>query len=206
MKFLRDSDDEKKGLAKFFYNQKLRWTHGFVPGWYDLKRGLKNLVRWFPHVWKHRDWDGQYTIDMLIASLTFQRERLSKYSHEIDETLLPKIVDIDLVLSLLKKVQDESNYTDHINEYYDKLYGEDEMYFEPFKKSQEDREALGEFDDKSDVLYTMRSSREDKLGEEAYEKYRTEWAVKMKAAEAERVVDRVKAFTIMATNIDGWWE
>ena len=206
MKFLRDEEKEKKGLAKFFYMQKLRWTHGVVPGWYDLKKGIRNLIAWFPHVWKYREWDGSYTIDMLIASLSFQRDRLKNYSREIDETLQPKIADIEEVLRLLMKHQDESIYTDPIREYYDNLYGEDEMYFEPFKKTQEDRDALGEFDDEGDTLFTMKSTREDKLGEEEYEKYRTEWAAKMKEADEERETDRKRAFEIIAEKLPGWWE
>ena len=206
MKFKRDPEKEKKGLRKFFYMMRLRWTHGMIPSWYDFKRGIKNLRRWFPHVWKYADWDGHYTIDLLIASLEFQRKRLQNFSREIEENLLPKIELLTTAIDLLKKCQDESNYHDSIDAHFDAIYGEDEMYFEPFKKTQEDRDAMGEYDDESDTLYRMRSTREDKLGKEEYEKYSTERKIMRDAANAQLEADRKKAFEIIAGHIPTWWE
>lgn len=199
-------ENEKKGLAKFFYMLKLKWKFGVPEKLYNLREGIKNLIVWFPTVWKHRTWDGDYTISILVRSLELQRDRLRDHSREIDETLFPKIADIETVIRLLKKTQDEFNYTQSIYDHYDSIYGEDEMYFEPFKKTQEDRDALGEFDDPGDTLYTMKTTREDKLGEEEYEKYRTEKMEKLIKAEEERDADRKRAFQIIAENIESWWE
>jgi len=207
---LRSEKKEKKGIARFLYYQKLRYDHGIAPAWYDFIKGLKNLIRWFPHIWKYRDWDGDYTIDMLIASLTFQRNRLRDYSNEVEESLSIKIQDIEEVIALLTKIKDESNYTEHINQHYDELFGEDEMYFVPTTHTKEELDDIGEDDDLDEdgepKFYFMKSTREDKLGEEEYQKYREEWYKNIKAAEAQREADRKRAFEIIANQLESWWE
>lgn len=207
---LRTGREKRKGIKKFLYNMRLRWEHGIVPGWYDFKRGIKNLVRWFPHVWKYADWDGDYTLDMLIASLNFQLKRLETYSMEVDETLEPKIKDIKEVIRLLTKVKDENIYTDEIYEYYDSIYGEDEMYFVPYIRSEEElvkHGKEGNYNKNGEPLYySMESTRKDKLGKEEYEKYSKERMEKIKKAMEQRDADRKRAFEIIAENIDGWWE
>jgi len=206
----KSNKEEKKGLARFFYYQKLRWSHGILPSWYDFKKGLKNLVRWFKPVWAYRDWDGNYTINILIASLTFQRDRLRDYSNEIEDTLQPKIQDIEEVIDLLTKIQDESNYNSHINDHYDDLLGEDEVYFVPLEHSIEELNNIGEDSDIDEngepKFYTMKTTREDKLGTEEYQKYRAEWSKNIRAAEAQREADRKRAFEIIANNIESWWD
>ncbi len=37
-------------------------------------RGVKNLWRWFPVIWKDRDYDHVFTYDVLIKKLEFQRD------------------------------------------------------------------------------------------------------------------------------------
>ena len=37
-------------------------------------RGIKNLWRWFPVIWKDRDYDHVFTYDVLIKKLEFQRD------------------------------------------------------------------------------------------------------------------------------------
>ena len=52
MKFLEEDEEELKGFRKWLYGMKLRWTHGIIPSIYDIKWGIKNLIKWFPHIWK----------------------------------------------------------------------------------------------------------------------------------------------------------
>ena len=193
---LRKENKERKGLALFFYRTRIIFTYGIIPSWWDFKRGLRNLRIWFPHVWNYADYDGVYTIEMLIASLEFQRDRLKNYSREIPESLSEKISDIELVIALLKKSKDSSNYTSDITKHFDDIYGEDEMYFKPFK-----------FDENNNpILFSMESTRKDSLSTEEYEKYLEE--SKQMNDEAMKLMedDRKKAFLIIAEKITGWWE
>lgn len=40
----------------------------------DFVRGVKNLWRWFPIIWKDRDWDQHYIYDLIRKKLEFQAE------------------------------------------------------------------------------------------------------------------------------------
>lgn len=164
--------------------------------WYDFKRGIKNIRRWMPQVWSYADWDGYYTMNMLITSLKFQKKRLEEYSQEIDETLLPKIEKIGLVISLLEKSNDESNYTDPIREYFDKIYGPYDIRWDPSKKDENGKIST----------YRMVTSYEEKLSPEEYEAYRTEYLERSKQAYAQIIEDRRIALKIIAEDIDSWWE
>lgn len=192
---IRFDREERKGISKFFYMMKLRWKFGFIPSFYDIKWGVKNLRRWFKTIWNYRDWDGNYTIDVLIKSLEFQRDRLKYFSYEVDESLQPKIDRIEKTIYLLKRSQDESIYTDPIYKYYDEKYGEDEMYFVPIDKTYN-----------GEKLSEMRTSRQDELEPEEYEAYRREKYKKLRSAERARLRDRETAFRIIHKSIDRWWE
>ena len=196
MKFLEEDEEELKGFRKWLFGLKLRWTHGIIPSIYDIKWGIKNLIKWFPHIWKWRSWSGDSTMDLLIQSLKFQKERLRDHSYEIDETLQPKILMLQEVIDLLVKSNDDMIYTDPINKFYDDLYGEDEMSFEPI-----------EYDEKGKPkLFRMTNTRETQLGPEGYEKYREEWIAKVIEANKELIEDRKKAMNLIANYIHEWWE
>lgn len=42
--------------------------------------GVKNLIRWFPTIWKDRDYDHYYIMEILKKKLEFQAESTRKYS------------------------------------------------------------------------------------------------------------------------------
>jgi hypothetical protein len=51
-------------------------------GWkiVDISRSIKNIIRWFPIIWKDRDWDESYIYTILQTKLKFQ----SKYIGDRD--------------------------------------------------------------------------------------------------------------------------
>lgn len=78
--------------------------------WLDFKRGIKNLVKFFPVIWKTNDWDWRTIIDVQ----KFQLERLLKSikeGNEIDETRIPKEKDIERCLELINNLI-EDNYAE----------------------------------------------------------------------------------------------
>ena len=72
----------------------------------DIPRGMSNLFKFFPVVWRFRPWDYSFNLDLLLRSL--------KYTHscidigvEVDETRIPKVEAIDRVVVLIDR---------HVNE------------------------------------------------------------------------------------------
>ena len=41
----------------------------------DFTRGVKNLWRWFPVIWKVRDYDGHYIFEMIRVKLQHQAKK-----------------------------------------------------------------------------------------------------------------------------------
>lgn len=87
----------------------------------DFICGVKNLIRWFPTIWKDRDWDAHFIWDIMIQKLKFQ----SKYIREKDFHLNAKR-DSEIMMTcvrLMEKIKSE----EYVMEYMD--YHESEFNF-----------------------------------------------------------------------------
>ena len=47
----------------------------------NLKHGVLNLIKWFPIIWKDRDWDQQFLYEMLKFKLEQMQNFQRKYGH-----------------------------------------------------------------------------------------------------------------------------
>ena len=105
-------ENEKVG---FLENIRLWWK--FDGRYYhkDFVKGVKNLIRWFPVIWKDRDWDYRYIWDLNIQKLKFQ----SKYIGNNDNHTRAKR-DAQIMMTcvrLMEKIKDNDYEVEH-QEYY----------------------------------------------------------------------------------------
>ena len=105
-------ENEKVG---FLENIRLWWK--FEGRYYhkDFVNGVKNLIRWFPVIWKDRDWDYRYIWDLNIQKLKFQ----SKYIGKNDNHTRAKR-DAQIMMTcvrLMEKIKDNDYEVEH-QEYY----------------------------------------------------------------------------------------
>lgn len=56
----------------------------------DIIKGVQNIVYYFPVIWKDRDWDYDFILDLLKAKLIKQRDYLQKENLVVET---PKIVE-----------------------------------------------------------------------------------------------------------------
>lgn len=68
--------------------------------YYDIKVGIKYLIKYFPIVWKTRDWDYHYLFVMMKFQLELLLKRIKK-GNEVDETRISKEKDIQKCIDLL---------------------------------------------------------------------------------------------------------
>lgn len=61
-----------------FENIKLWWKYEGQYYHKDFAQGVKNLWRWFPVIWKDRDWDDSFIFDILIQKLKNQSDYIGK--------------------------------------------------------------------------------------------------------------------------------
>ena len=88
-----------------------------------IEYGVKNLYKWFWVIWKDRDWDHYYILQVLKFKLEKQADHLSERNwHESSKR------EAELMMTcvrLINKLQNE--------EYYDELYNLDERSPEALK-------------------------------------------------------------------------
>lgn len=69
-----------------------------------LKR-VKNLIRWFPIIWKDQDWDDFYIFEILKFKLKNQAEYISYHDRHVSAKRDAEIMM--LCVRLIEKIQDE---------------------------------------------------------------------------------------------------
>ena len=108
--------DSKKWYWKVY--QWFRWEAKYFP--LRFKTGIKNLWKWFPVIWKDRDWDHHYIFEILKFKLENQAKHLHEFGyHESAQR------DAELMMTcvrLIEKIQNEDYYEEMYN--YEKLTSE----------------------------------------------------------------------------------
>jgi len=85
----------------------------------DFYRGLKNLWRWFPTIWKDRDWDDSFIFEIIKVKLEHQaksigdRDRHTRAKRDSDR--------MRLVAKLIKLQQDDFYHMEYMD-YHDAKY------------------------------------------------------------------------------------
>jgi len=77
---------------KQMVNSEYWWRWEFYRSkYYDTKRAIKNLIKYFSVVTKMCSWDSHSMVEMMHFQAKTLLNNLEKYSYECDETLVPKI-------------------------------------------------------------------------------------------------------------------
>lgn len=106
--------------TNIFYRPYLWWIH---EGKYIHKtffRGIKNLIKWFPVIWKDRDWDDHYIFEVLKFKLNKQADYIGGRGNHLNAKRDAEIMR--LVNKLIELHQDEfyaMEYMDYHNTEYD---------------------------------------------------------------------------------------
>jgi len=113
----------------------------------DFANGVKNLIRWFPTIWKDRDWDDHFIWNIMVQKLKFQ----AKYIGDRDfHTSAKRDAEIMMTcVELMERIKSEyygmefMDYQDSTFEFVDsdipgnkelKITENSEQYDEFFKK------------------------------------------------------------------------
>lgn len=112
----KDSAWDRKGIFPFIW----RNTHWRLK---EFIRGVKNIFRWVPTLYRDRDWDHSYILTILQKKIEFQRKEIiyANRHTQVDRDNR----DMTIVLNLIERVRDEY----YANEYFD--YSETKLMFEP---------------------------------------------------------------------------
>jgi hypothetical protein len=187
------------------YKIKLWWE--FEGRYYhkDFVRGIKNLFRWLPTIWKDRDWDSYYIYEIIRVKLEHQ----AKYIGDRDFHTRAKtdVEKMRLVSKLIKLQQDDfydMEYMDYHNTKYDFIpTDETEKWF-----TMEDTLISENFDDyfkKYPRQYKRVMSGEiNRYGRPIEDKDKKEIAMEIANENQDRC--RKLIFKIMESEIERWWD
>lgn len=91
--------------------------------YYNIKRGIQNFIYWLPVIWKDRDWDSYYILEILRKKIIKQAEynlKVDRYvgaSHDSQRMML--------CARLIEKVNSEYYHLESTEYYQDKILTED---------------------------------------------------------------------------------
>lgn len=122
-KIVRFPDDVKTYGLKYAFQKEY-----IDPWWRPLQYGVQNLIKYFPVIWKDRDWDYCFWIDMNIKKLESMEDSIRNHSHHLycgrDADNIKKAV---LALKRLR----EDDYHENAFKNHNKKYGKLRMDFCP---------------------------------------------------------------------------
>jgi hypothetical protein len=171
----------------------------------DFIRGIKNLWKWFPTIWKDRDWDDHFIYEILRVKI----ENQAKYISDRDLHVSAKrdAERMRLVARLIKIQQDET-YAMEYMEYHETKF--DFIPTDETKKwyTMEDEivsERFDEFFKKYPRQYTRVLSGEvNRYRRPAEEKDKKLIAMEISHENHER--SRELLFKILNSHIERWWD
>lgn len=156
---------------------------------YDIPRGIKNLVQWFPIIWTDRNWDYYFIYKILHKKLDLTEKHIrSNDNHTNSQKDADKIKECVLLLErLLKDDYHENAFIAHT-----KKWGEAELVFSDVENNP-DLQSI-------DVIYKTVKTPEDKKKQyKDFKRAMTHWEY-LKRQDVDRLFD------IMKRNIQTWWD
>jgi hypothetical protein len=102
-----------------------KWEAKYTP--YRFKNGVKNLWKWFPVIWKDRDYDHNFIFEILKFKLNNMANRFEQTNRFVDSE--GQVFKLRTCVRLIQKLQD-GYYTTEMHEYW-----ENEMRMEPIEGS-----------------------------------------------------------------------
>lgn len=157
----------------------------FVDPYYETKQGIKNIIKWFPVIWKDRDYDHDYIYSVLLFKLKKQRDYIAKREWRN----YGNVEEMNLVIYELEKSRED--YSSEAIKGHDAKWGEFKYEF-----------IESEFANCSELIDT----REKYLTEAEYADMQEDFRNRIRLSRIKYESDRINAFTLLGKYIPNWWD
>jgi hypothetical protein len=179
-----------------------RWLKWELPNYPRVfVEGVRNLIRWFPIVWKDRDWDTHY----IWQVLKFKIKNQAKYIGEKDRHMSAKrdSEKMNLCVSLMDKIQNEY-YSSEYHDYQDNKFHWDDCkdmseYCE--LRIEELSENLDEYFKKYPLIYKKVVNAEKNIF-----RIDDKRGIAMNIGHINHQRAKKLLFNILENNIECWWD
>lgn len=163
-------------------------------------RSIKNLYRWFPIIWKDRDWDDYYIFEILkfklqnTAHYTESRKWFVGHEHEAAR--------IRLCIKLIERIQDE---------YYTMEYMDYETSILKFVPRSEDHPGSYELEieiteDKLDEYFAKYPKTYKRATEQIPDDTENRKRIVLRMGHMQHEKAKRLLFNILNKHIESWWE
>lgn len=185
----------------------------FIPQWWNhegrylprkVKIGVKNLIYWFPIIWKDRNWDDSFIFDIIKHKLSAQAEYIGGRDRHTRAQLDAK--RMRLCVKLMGLVQDEF-YSSEYSDYHKTKHWFADIPEKPGYSSWESRLLEENFDDyfkKYPLIYKRVLNGEGIFDREGREDDKQIIGMNIGHINHDRA--RKLLFKIMEENIERWWD
>ena len=190
----------------FFRRIYLWWDHDGKYYHKYLKQGVKNIIYWFPIIWKDRDWDSHYIFEILQHKLTAQAKYIGDRDFHTRAKLDAK--RMKLCVSLIKKVQEEDYVIEHMDYHKDRVWFTDckDRPGSSLYNSEEVWENYDEYFKKYPLIYKRVMKGEGPFTLNGRDETELKKVIAMNIAHLNHDRARKLLFKIMEENIEGWWD
>lgn len=159
---------------------------------YNIPNSIRNLITWFPIIWKDRNWDYVFIFHILKFKISLTRKRIEKYDRHVGSKRYVKDMKIaETVLDRLIKDNYEENY---LKSHYEK-WGEIEITSKPVEGTS------GKFQ-----LYELDHKMKNVKTKEDKEQEKKEFSLKLKKARNQRKSELKFLFEFLNKKIEQWWD
>lgn len=183
-----------------------RWAINDLPYLHlELARGFKNLWRWFPVIWKDRDWDDHYIFEILKTKLRNQADYIG--TRNIHTTAKRDAEIMNLCANLMERVQEEFYRMEYMD-YHECQYNWLDIEDKPEHKQMEIKQISEKFDEffakhKSAVKRIV-NNKKYQIFELTEDDYKQRLAMNVSYYNHRRA--KKLMFELMSRNIERWWD
>ena len=176
----------------------IKWDLKHFPR--DVKKGFINLYKWFPIVWKDRDWDNHF----IFEALKFKLKNTANYFEEKQRFVgwEDEVKYIRICEKLITRIQDDyyqMEYTDYVNMEFDLIPISNTDRFE-YKSTVTENNLNKYF-----ALYPK--TKKKTLSSDKYKAYvSTDTGLALAMGIERHLKARKLLFKIMEEKIEGWWD
>ena len=202
-----------KREKKSWITRKLR----YIPLWWNhdgryyhkyIKMGVKNLIYWFPIIWKDRNWDSHYIFEIMKHKLSGQADYIGR--RDLHTRAQEDASKMRLCVKLMGLVQDEF-YSIEYADYHKTKHWFEDISEKPGYSSWESRLLEENFDDyfkKYPLIYKRVINGEGIFSLDDHDNVSTDKKQRIAMNIGHINHDRAKKllFKIMSDNIERWWD
>jgi len=154
---------------------------------YNIKYGMKNIVKWLPVIWKDRDWDSYHIFKLLHFKLSNMEKLFRVHGNHVESS--KDADDIKICINLLNRIL-KNEYGEMVFKNHDEKWGEPKFSWETIDK----QECMG--------LNIIRENVTVKNEEQE----RKEFKELIKREDILKKQDINYLFNYLAKHIRNWWD